>query len=119
MTNPASKEPSADGVVGEKFTYRVEDGWIEECECCSSPAPLAEFDSGMMDGKKKLICEICASTIIGRLTEYKSHRDDRDTLICMAQMGNLILDKLTGRPPAAPTGPLSEMSNADETEERK
>ncbi len=86
-----------------QFNYRYmknAHGGICSCESCESEAPLEWFEDGWPRVKKK-ICEICATTLVGRLTpiplkdvtEYTA----QETVKAMAQIGNHLLDKLTPR----------------------
>lgn len=105
MTNPASKEPSADGVVGNLLL----------CPFCGGGETLMSEQhlSPTMRGPGALVsvtirhwCERMPGIVGGGL-EFRGR--DHDSAI----------SAWNRRTPAAPTGPLSEMSNADETEERK
>lgn len=83
-----------------EYKYMLSHGDICTCESCEAEAPLAWFDTGFPRTKKK-ICEVCATTTIGRITEY-APRDPaamqrRDDLKIMAQVANHLLDKLTPR----------------------
>jgi hypothetical protein len=74
-----------------------------ECQSCGSVAPLADFKINASDATMrqvaKELCEICASTFIGNVTNYDRVYtvQEKTVCICVAQVANLLLDKLTCR----------------------
>jgi hypothetical protein len=84
-----------------EYKYEVVDGDTKECDCCGHEAPVAEFDKGPPHREKYKLCLICSSSIISRIAESKGHQDREQATIlrAIAQVGNIILDELTGRKP--------------------
>lgn len=75
-------------------------GNICSCDSCGSEAPL-EWFSGLPGQRQRKLCEVCADTLIGRLTEIGASAPEeyhrREPLRIMAQVANHLLDKLTQR----------------------
>lgn len=77
-----------------KYEYRKDGKYLVECAACGCEAPLAELDHPDVRkrGEKVLMCEVCACTGCGYpLLTYK---DDSGLFRAMAQIANLLLDKL-------------------------
>jgi hypothetical protein len=84
------------------YSYRESaDGVREVCDCCSYPAPLAEFVRQYHSGAARassLFCEVCATTEISRImhgddAQFMSS-DARQMYSVIARLGNLLLDQL-------------------------
>jgi hypothetical protein len=82
------------------YKYIVEDGYVCECESCGATAPLFFFDTVPLHPGRYL-CEICASTFAGNMTQYPDQYDHSAVTLAqiVAHTGNLILDKIEGRTP--------------------
>lgn len=83
-----------------EFKYRkTEGGDIEDCDSCQMPAPVAEseYSSSGRRGQKRLICEICACSFIGNATDFLAQTNNVSLFQSIAQVGNMLLDKLTDR----------------------
>lgn len=76
---------------GSKFS-----GDLLVCQSCGWEAPLAEFRRRKIVDETKLICEVCANSEIGGVTDYLRD-EDIGIYRSIAQCTNLILDKLTDR----------------------
>jgi hypothetical protein len=80
------------------FEYRQdEDGYEIGCASCFHDAPVDMFLRGFPQKKEEYICELCASTFIGNATEYPDLHDNVSLFQSIAQVGNILLDKLTDR----------------------
>lgn len=91
------------------YRYIYADGHAQECDSCGYTAPLAEFPRRSLAERdqRKLICEVCATTEIGSITDYASRSHDIELFRVVAQSTNLILDKMTGRFPTPPESDAS------------
>ena len=76
-------------------------GDIQGCDSCTAEAPLAEFtsDNPKLDKRIKHICNLCAGSFVGNATEWPRQHDNVTLFQTIAQIGNLILDEITGRKP--------------------
>jgi hypothetical protein len=81
-----------------EYRYLKRDGDILTCNSCACEAPLAHFDGGA-GRRARDLCEVCASTFIGNMTQYATlySTEQRDQAVIQAQVANLMLDKLTPR----------------------
>ena len=78
--------------------YKTEYGDIVTCDSCSSEAPLSEYNNSYGQAPpKRNLCDICACTFIGIASGYPQQYDNVSLFQSLAQMGNLLLDKLTPR----------------------
>ena len=80
-----------------EYKYIKEEGYLTECESCGSVAPLANFPLGFPESKDRLLCELCSSSFIGNATRYREQYENVSLYQVIAQVGNVILDKLTNR----------------------
>ena len=79
------------------FAYREsQEGYEIECASCGCDAPLDKFERGH-PRKGEYICEICANSYVGNATQYPKQYENVVLFQALAQVGNLILDKLTDR----------------------
>jgi hypothetical protein len=79
------------------FEYREsQEGYEVECASCGCDVPLDKFERGR-PRKEEYICEICAKSYVGNATEYPDQYENVVLFQALAQVGNLILDKLTDR----------------------
>lgn len=64
----------------------------KDCEsCCAEGVPLAEFErrqAPVNSGATKYICEVCASTNIGTITDY-TKQYELDTIELARVIGNV------------------------------
>ena len=82
----------------KKYDY-VYDGELEDveyCDSCGHQAPLAEF-GGNPDEESRWLCELCACSYVGNATKYPNQYQDPSLYIAIAQIGNIILDRVTER----------------------
>lgn len=90
-----------------RYTYRFIEGERErtphECDSCGCIAPLGDFKVNKSDGSMEQIfielCEVCSSTYISNITRYNRvySLEEQNITRSLAQVANLLLDKLTGR----------------------
>lgn len=83
-----------------QFKYMFEEGdknYPMECASCGCVAPLTKTKRRSSRAKEPewCLCEICSGSFVGNASDY--HELNRDILQTMAQIGNIILDKLTDR----------------------
>ena len=76
----------------DKFSYRLKDDYIGMCDSCGMEAPL-------IDCQERQLCELCYSSFIGTATQYQDRKEYEQVhlFVSIAQIGNVILDKLTDR----------------------
>lgn len=91
-----------------KYEYHKIDGEIETCHTCGSMAPTHKFGGvhreGLpgITGEDQYLCEFCASTRIGDAVNYPSQYPDHVLFQALAEVANLLLDKLTDRRKGVP-----------------
>lgn len=97
LTKRREKMPADGCDFRIEYKYiRNEIGDVLECDSCDSIAPLAEFNESFPKQKRSL-CELCASSQIGNVTLHPEQYPDSEIFEALAQVGNIILDKITGR----------------------
>ena len=75
----------------EKYEIKKnEDGDIKPCDCCGCEVALSTYEDR---GKKKVLCEVCATTFIGNSLD---RRHEPVTKEILAQVANLIIEKIKG-----------------------
>ena len=73
-----------------EYKYIDEDGMPRECDSCGCIVPLQRHA-----GETKLICEVCSNTEIGSVIDYGTTAlSTQDLYLTLAQVANLLLDKL-------------------------
>jgi hypothetical protein len=82
-----------------EFEYKkTEDQDIETCDSCASEAPLSLFKgNGLDNDSDRNLCELCANSFVGNATRYPKVHDNVPLFQTVAQVGNILLDKLTDR----------------------
>ncbi len=83
-----------------EFRYHVIKEDLVSCDVCSCEAPLHQFGGTLGHAKSHLLCEVCSSTFIGNQIASPGDVEaygGEQILVCMAQVANLLLDKLTSR----------------------
>ena len=84
--------------MSRDYKYMKEDKYLTECASCGSVAPLSNFPVGNCNKvEDRYICELCASSFIGNATKYPTQYENVSLYQSIAQVGNVILDILTGR----------------------
>jgi MinD superfamily P-loop ATPase len=81
-----------------EYKYMYDEGCLVECDSCQSVAPLAAFDP-YHENEKCHFCEVCSGSLISRITMASTRDPNKDLYVIIAQVGNVILDKITGRKP--------------------
>lgn len=83
------------------FRYQYEDEELIHCHCCNFPAPLALFMRhrerlAPLEKENQWLCEICATTVIGDITNYPSQcgADGMRLYTSIAWIGNYIVHEL-------------------------
>lgn len=72
----------------------------DECEGCYFPtAELSQYDAsdmiGRHEGRKKWLCELCASTETGRIMDYpRQFEGQAAAMRTVCYVGNVILEAL-------------------------
>lgn len=72
----------------------------EECQSCYYPTEaLTEYDAadsiGRFEGRKKWICNLCASTETGRIIDYpRQFEGQAETMRTICYIGNVLLAAL-------------------------
>lgn len=81
----------------EEFNYKRDGKYLAECDSCGAIAPLSKFRRRKVGhiNENRDLCELCASSQIGTATDYLT--ENVDLFRAIAQVGNLILDKITKR----------------------
>ena len=79
------------------YKYKTEDGERADCNSCGWPAPLAKFEDSISGDR--WLCEVCAQSQVGIFTKYPTQYEyqTREIGIAIAQVANLLLDKLGKR----------------------
>lgn len=72
------------------YAYQYRDDDVIPCDCCGHEAPVGAFENFPRSLPKRFLCEICSTSILSRL-------EKKDELICIAQMLNVVLDKVLKR----------------------
>lgn len=73
----------------------------EDCDSCNQVAPLHTFAANPMSDRKedKKMCELCSSTFVGNALDYPRQYPDAKVMQHICAVGNVMLDKITGREP--------------------
>lgn len=81
------------------FKYMKEGEYNKVCYSCGWEAPLHFFEEkDELSGRQsRYICECCATSFIGNATMYPQQHYNIALFQAIAQIGNLLLDKLTDR----------------------
>lgn len=75
----------------------------EGCDGCRYPgAPLTPYETtqiGLMAGRKKYLCDLCANTMVGMHIEYDhtAHTRELEVMRTINYVGNVILTELRRR----------------------
>lgn len=85
------------------YEYHQNNGDIVCCSTCGSEAPTRKFEGVHREGVKGIsgeaqyLCEFCASTRIGNAINYPGQYPDHALFQALAEVGNILLDRLTDR----------------------
>lgn len=90
--------------MADPYKLRKADGYVVECDRCSSPAPTVERDWDDIGtppeqiphdrAPKERLCLFCYETHLGTLLKYRHHREDADLARAIAQALNLVLARV-------------------------
>lgn len=83
--------------MARTYEYLIEGHWVRGCDSCGAKAPLGKF--GGRGKRERCLCKLCAESFVGNATKHSDRYDDVNLFKVVAQIGNLILDEITGREP--------------------